>query len=309
MSEENLTPKKKGVFAHIREGLSRTREALSSKVENLISYYKEMDDDFFEDLLDVLVSSDLGMKTAEDIVNRVRTQVRKEKVGDPQKVRQYMRDAIVEALGGIQDYELPRPAIITMVGVNGTGKTTTAGKLAAKYKAEGRQVILAAADTFRAAAAEQLTVWAERAGAPVIRHQEGSDPAAVVFDALASFKARGADLLIADTAGRLHNKKNLMNELEKIGRVISREAPDVSQEVFLVVDATTGQNALNQARVFSEVAHVTGIVLTKLDSTAKGGIAIAIASELGVPVRFVGLGEGIEDLMPFDPVGFAQGIL
>ena len=309
MSEENLTPKKKGFFAHIREGLSRTREAQSAKVENLISYYKEMDDDFFEDLLDVLVSSDLGMKTAEDIVNRVRTQVRKEKVGDPQKVRQYMRDAIVEALGGIQDYELPRPAIITMVGVNGTGKTTTAGKLAAKYKAEGRQVILAAADTFRAAAAEQLTVWAERAGAPVIRHQEGSDPAAVVFDALASFKARGADLLIADTAGRLHNKKNLMNELEKIGRVISREAPDVPQEVFLVVDATTGQNALNQARVFSEVAHVTGIVLTKLDSTAKGGIAIAIASELGVPVRFVGLGEGIEDLMPFDPVGFAQGIL
>lgn len=309
MSEDTNGTKKKGFFSLLREGLSRTREALASKVDNLISYYKEMDDDFFDDLLDILISSDLGINTAEDIVASVRNRVRKEKVGDSQRVHQYIREAIVDELGGVQEYILPKPVIVTMVGVNGTGKTTTAGKLAAKFQREGRSVVLAAADTFRAAAAEQLSVWGERANVPVIRHQEGSDPAAVVFDAISSFKAREADILLADTAGRLHNKKNLMNELEKIGRIIEREAPDIAHEVFLVVDATTGQNALNQARVFSEVAHVTGIILTKLDSTAKGGIAIAIASELKVPVRYVGVGEGIDDLMPFDPESYAKSIL
>lgn len=298
---------KSGLFSRIRDGLTRTRDALSQKINNLISYYREMDDDFFEELTDALIASDMGLATAAGLTEQVRARVRAEKIGDPARVRELLRDAIAAMTGGSPP-EVTFPAVITMVGVNGTGKTTAAGKLAYYYKSRGHSVLMAAADTFRAAAAEQLEVWARRAGVPMIRHQEGSDPAAVVFDALSSANARGTELVISDTAGRLHNKKNLMQELEKIDRVTRREAPDRSHEVFLVIDATIGQNAMEQARVFSQVIAVTGLVLTKLDSTAKGGVAVAISAQLGVPIRFIGIGEGIEDLLPFDPAAYASAI-
>ncbi len=304
-----MEKEKRGFFARIKEGLTKTREQLTQRVEELVHYYKEIDDDFFDELTDILVASDLGVNGAVDLVERVRAKVKAQKIGRPEAIHQLIREAIVEQLGESRPLELPSGSVILMVGVNGTGKTTTAGKLAAKYKAEGKTVLLAAADTFRAAAADQLEVWSQRAGVPMVRHGEGADPASVVYDAIASQKAHHTDLLICDTAGRLHNKKNLMAELEKICRIVEREREGGVTETWLVVDATTGQNGLSQARLFAEAAHITGIVLTKLDGTAKGGVVVAIARELGVPVRFIGVGEKLEDLQPFDAEAFAQAIL
>ena len=304
-----MEKEKKGFFARIKEGLTKTREQLTQRVEELVHYYKEIDDDFFDELTDILVASDLGVNGAVDLVERVRAKVKAQKIGRPESIHQLIREAIVEQLGENAPLELPKGSVILMVGVNGTGKTTTAGKLAAKYKGEGKTVLLAAADTFRAAAADQLEVWSQRAGVPMIRHGEGADPASVVYDAIASQKAHHTDLLICDTAGRLHNKKNLMAELEKICRIVEREREGGVTETWLVVDATTGQNGLSQARLFAEAAHITGIVLTKLDGTAKGGVVVAIARELGVPVRFIGVGEKLEDLQPFDAEAFAQAII
>lgn len=304
-----MEKEKRGFFARIKEGLTKTREQLTQRVEELVHYYKEIDDDFFDELTDILVASDLGVNGAVDLVERVRAKVKAQKIGRPEAIHQLIREAIVEQLGESTPPELPSGSVILMVGVNGTGKTTTAGKLAAKYKAEGKSVLLAAADTFRAAAADQLEVWSQRAGVPMVRHGEGADPASVVYDAIASQKAHHTDLLICDTAGRLHNKKNLMAELEKICRIVERERESGVTETWLVVDATTGQNGLSQARLFAEAAHITGIILTKLDGTAKGGVVVAIARELGVPVRFIGVGEKLEDLQPFDPEAFAQAIL
>lgn len=304
-----MEKEKRGFFARIKEGLTKTREQLTQRVEELVHYYKEIDDDFFDELTDILVASDLGVNGAVDLVERVRAKVKAQKIGRPEAIHQLIREAIVEQLRESRPLELPSGSVILMVGVNGTGKTTTAGKLAAKYKAEGKTVLLAAADTFRAAAADQLEVWSQRAGVPMVRHGEGADPASVVYDAIASQKAHHTDLLICDTAGRLHNKKNLMAELEKICRIVEREREGGVTETWLVVDATTGQNGLSQARLFAEAAHITGIVLTKLDGTAKGGVVVAIARELGVPVRFIGVGEKLEDLQPFDAEAFAQAIL
>ncbi len=300
---------KKGLFARIREGLAKTRRQLTERVEDLISYYQNMDDDFFDELEEILILSDLGAATASELVSDVRRKVQTQKIGNPEKVKELLRESLMEMLGDSEPYELQSPTVLLMIGVNGVGKTTATGKLAAKYTREGRKVLLAAADTFRAAAIDQLAVWSERAGVPLIRHQEGADPAAVVFDAVHAASSRNTDLLICDTAGRLHNKKNLMDELSKIHRVLEREAPDSHREVWLVLDATTGQNAVNQARVFREAADITGIVLTKLDGTAKGGIVATITKELGVPVRFIGVGEGIDDLEPFDARAFCEGIL
>ena len=304
-----MAEEKKGLFARIRDGLNKTREQLTERIEELISYHKNMDDDFFDELEEILIASDLGVSTAADLVASVRQRVDSEKIGDPKAVYQLMRDAMVDMLGDAGAMPLPAGSVVLMVGVNGVGKTTTCGKIAYQLKRSGRSVLLAAADTFRAAATEQLQEWGKRADVPVIRHQEGADPAAVVFDAMAAQKARGVEVLLCDTAGRLHNKKNLMAELEKIHRVIDREAPQAHREVLLVVDATTGQNAVAQARVFSEACKITGIVLTKLDGTAKGGVVISIAKELNVPVRYIGVGEGAEDLQPFDPKAFVEGIL
>jgi len=301
--------KKQGIFQKFRAGLAKTRDALKSNIENLISYYTEIDDDFFDDLEGVLIGSDMGAETAMELIDDLRTRVKKEKIGDAQKIRELLMQAIMERLEGSTMFEVKPPMVILVIGVNGVGKTTTIGKLAAQFHAEGKSVMVAAADTFRAAAIEQLKTWAQRAGGvPVIAQSENSDPAAVVFDAVSSAKARGVDVLLIDTAGRLHNKKNLMNELEKINRVIDREWPGVNRETFLVLDATTGQNAISQVKLFGEVAKITGVVLTKLDGTAKGGVVVAIESELHVPVRFAGVGEGVDDLQVFDSESFVRAM-
>jgi len=301
--------KKQGIFQKFRAGLAKTRDALKSNIENLISYYTEIDDDFFDDLEGVLIGSDMGAETAMELIDDLRTRVKKEKIGDAQKIRELLMQAIMERLEGSTMFEVKPPMVILVIGVNGVGKTTTIGKLAAQFHAEGKSVMVAAADTFRAAAIDQLKTWAQRAGGvPVIAQSENSDPAAVVFDAVSSAKARGVDVLLIDTAGRLHNKKNLMNELEKINRVIDREWPGVNRETFLVLDATTGQNAISQVKLFGEVAKITGVVLTKLDGTAKGGVVVAIESELHVPVRFAGVGEGVDDLQVFDSESFVRAM-
>ena len=304
-----MEKEKRGFFARIKEGLTKTREQLTQRVEELVHYYKEIDDDFFDELTDILVASDLGVNGAVDLVERVRAKVKAQKIGRPEAIHQLIREAIVEQLGESRPLELPSGSVILMVGVNGVGKTTTIGKLAAKFTAQGKKVLLAAGDTFRAAAAEQLTVWAERSGADIVKHGEGSDPGAVVFDALSAAKARGTDIVIIDTAGRLHNKQNLMNELAKIRRIITRELPEADVETLMVIDATTGQNGLIQAKQFADTADITGIVLTKLDGTARGGIVFAIAREMGVPVKYVGVGEGMDDLMPFEPKSFSEALL
>ena len=270
-----------------------------------------VDEDFFEELEENLILSDMGMDTTMEAVEELRERVKDRKIKDPEEVKACLREILVEMLD-VGDTGLnleDKPAVILMIGVNGVGKTTTIGKLANVLKNEGNRVLLAAGDTFRAAAADQLTIWADRAKVDIIKHGEGSDPAAVVFDAMNAARARKADVVLVDTAGRLHNKQNLMNELNKISRVIDREGNTSSKEVLLVLDATTGQNGLIQAKQFSQSAGITGIVLTKLDGTAKGGIVLAIAKELGVPVKFVGLGEGIDDLQPFDPVAFAEALV
>lgn len=278
---------------------------------NIFSGLFTVDEEFFEELEESLILSDMGMETTLEAVETLRERVKERKLKDPEDVKACLREILVEMLD-VGDLSLDlsgKPAVILMIGVNGVGKTTTIGKLAHLLRGQGNRVLLAAGDTFRAAAADQLAIWAERAQVEIVRHEEGSDPAAVVFDAMNAARARRADVVLVDTAGRLHNKQNLMNELSKIRRVVDREGQESSKEVLLVLDATTGQNGLIQAKQFGESAGITGIVLTKLDGTAKGGVVLAIAKELGVPVKYVGLGEGMEDLQPFDPVAFAEALV
>ena len=268
-----------------------------------------IDDDLFEELEEILIMGDVGVTTAQHIIDELRDRVKKRDLKKPDKLRRMIREVVADMLSGKEGMELDTiPSVILVIGVNGVGKTTTIGKMAAYYKAQGKKVILAAADTFRAAAIEQLEIWADRAGVEIVKHREGADPAAVIFDTIAAGKARDADLIICDTAGRLHNKKNLMEELAKIYRVIDRELPYSDREVLLVLDATTGQNAVNQAREFMNAAEITGIVLTKLDGTARGGVVLSIMDDLKIPVKFVGVGEQVDDLQPFDAEAFAQGL-
>ena len=278
-------------------------------MDEVIESYEEITDELFDELEEILIMGDVGMPTAERIIRDLKRKIENDKIKDVKQVRETMKDIVSGVVWGGSYLRLrSKPSIILMIGVNGVGKTTTIGKLALRLKGQNRKVILGAADTFRAAAIEQLQVWADRADVDLIKHAEGSDPAAVVYDTIQAGKARGADVIIIDTAGRLHNKKNLMDELNKISRVIERELPDASKEILLVLDATTGQNAVNQAKDFKEAAGITGIVLTKLDGTAKGGVVLAINNELDVPVKFVGVGEKIEDLQPFDADAFAAGL-
>ena len=304
MSEEK---KKKGLFARLREGLSKTRGNMTEKVDVMVRENRKIDEDFYEELEDILLMSDCSMKATEEIMGELRERVRADRLKDAAEAREALKEIMVRQMD-IPRPPLKWPMVMLVVGVNGVGKTTTIGKLALRFQSIGRKVMLCAGDTFRAAAAEQLTVWAERARVPIVKHAEGADPAAVVFDAIQSAKAQGADLLIVDTAGRLHNKKNLMDELSKMRRVIDREYPEADIRCILVLDATTGQNGLNQARAFKEVAEINGIILTKLDGTAKGGIALAIRQELAVPVWYVGVGEGIDDLQPFDAKDFINAL-
>ena len=296
-----------GFFGKLAEGLKKTRESMTRAVDELLNSFTKIDESLF--LEETLILSDVGIVTAQSICAELRTRIKKRGITDAQEVRGLIKEIVAEMLEGGQELDLStKPSVILVIGVNGVGKTTTIGKLSANLKADGRQVLLGAADTFRAAAIEQLQVWADRAGVEMIRHDEGSDPAAVVYDAILAGKARGADVIICDTAGRLHNKKNLMDELSKISRVIQREAPGCATEVLLVLDATTGQNALNQARQFKEAAGITGIILTKLDGTARGGVVIGIKEELKVPIKYIGVGEQIDDLRPFDAKEFADAL-
>lgn len=306
---KNENGEKKGFFKKIFGGLAKTRQNIAESVGNVLKKFTKVDEELFEELEEALILADCGVETACDIIDRLRKKVKVDKITEGEQVKTALADIISQMMvENSRPLEISYPAVILIIGVNGVGKTTTIGKLSAGFAAEGKKVILAAADTFRAAAIDQLQVWADRAGVTLIKHQENSDPGAVVFDACAAAKARGADLLIVDTAGRLHNKKNLMDELGKISRIIDREYPGAHRETFLVLDATTGQNALQQAKVFKEIAQISGIVLTKLDGTAKGGIVIAIGNELAVPVRFVGVGEGIDDLQPFEALDFAKAL-
>lgn len=302
-------PKKVGFFEKLKNGLKKTKDGFMSKLELLMNSFTKIDEDFFDELEETLILSDIGAETSMEICDKLRQAVKRTGATDPADVKKLLREIIAEMLTGGNELRLDtKPSVIMVIGVNGAGKTTTIGKLAANLKSQGKKVIVAAADTFRAAAIDQLNVWTDLAGVDIIKHSEGSDPAAVVFDALSAAKARGADVVLCDTAGRLHNKKNLMEELKKIARVISREVPDASVETLLVLDATTGQNAVNQAKLFSESAEITGIVLTKLDGTAKGGIIIPIKNELGIPVKLVGVGEKIDDLQPFSPEDYVQAL-
>lgn len=306
---EEEAPKKVGFFEKLKNGLKKTKDGFMSKLELLMNSFTKIDEDFFDELEETLILSDIGAETSMEICDQLRAAVKRTGATDPADVKKLLRDIISEMLTGGNELRLDtKPSVIMVIGVNGAGKTTTIGKLAANLKAQGKKVIVAAADTFRAAAIDQLNVWTDRAGVEIVKHSEGSDPAAVIFDALTAARARGADVVLCDTAGRLHNKKNLMEELKKIARVISREVPDACVETLLVLDATTGQNAVNQAKLFSESAEITGIVLTKLDGTAKGGIIIPIKNELGIPVKLVGVGEKIDDLQPFVPEDYVQAL-
>lgn len=298
-----------GFFSKIKEGLNKTRASISNGVNSIINSFTKIDEELFEELEETLVMSDVGVVTAQEICERLRKKIKETGVTDPKEIKGMMKEIIAEMLGEDEGLRLEtKPSVILVIGVNGVGKTTSIGKIAAQLKKDGKKVVLGAADTFRAAAIDQLGIWAERAGVSMVKSVEGTDPASVVFDTISSAKSKGADVIICDTAGRLHNKKNLMDELAKINRVIARELPDSSVETLLVLDAATGQNAVNQAREFKNVADITGIVLTKLDGTAKGGIIVAIRNELNIPVKFVGVGEGIDDLQPFNAAEFADGI-
>ena len=296
-----------GFFKKIIDGLKKTQQNIGFKLKQLFKV-GVFDDDFFDDLETLLLSSDIGASATLEIVDLLRDRLEEEKITDPDQAMGELKDILVEMLN-TDPFEIKSPAIIMVVGVNGVGKTTTIGKLASQFKNQGKSVVIAAADTFRAAASEQLEVWAERAGVRIIKHQEGSDPAAVVFDALSSAKSRKTDVILIDTAGRLHNKVNLMEELKKINRVISREYPEAQRKNLIVLDATTGQNALQQVELFNDAVSIDSIALTKLDGTAKGGVVIAIREKFGIPVDFIGVGEGIDDLMPFDAESFVEGIL
>lgn len=299
-----------GIFDKIKKGLAKTSDAVTRSLDNVFAGFVSIDDDLLENLEEALILSDVGAVSAAKIVEEVEARAKKQNVTTALELRYVLKDTLLDTMLDNQPLDVSgKPAVILVIGVNGVGKTTSIGKLAARYVGEGKKVMLSAADTFRAAAADQLEIWAKRAGADIVRHGEGADPAAVVFDSIAAAKARGSDVIIVDTAGRLHNKANLMNELNKIDRVISRELPDASRETLLVLDATTGQNAVHQAEEFNKVAKLTGIVLTKLDGTAKGGIVVAISAGLGVPVKLVGVGEGIDDLVDFDRSAFLEAIL
>ena len=298
-----------GFFSRITQGLKKTREAMLQRLDEVAASFGKIDQELFDEIEEILILADVGVSTSQKIVEELKTAVREKAIADPAQVKGELRLILSRMLEGGEEMAIStKPSVILVIGVNGVGKTTTIGKLASYYTAQGKKVILGAADTFRAAAIEQLQVWADRAGVDLIKHGEGSDPAAVVFDTIAAGKARGADLIICDTAGRLHNKKNLMDELGKIARVVSREAAGCDLETLLVVDATTGQNGVNQARLFREAAGITGIVLTKLDGTAKGGVVIAIKDGLQIPIKFIGVGEGLEDLRPFVPEEFVSAL-
>ncbi len=298
-----------GLFSKIGNGLKKTRDSFLGALGSVLSSFTKIDDELFEELEEILVMSDVGVKTAQDICNQVKEIVKKEHITDPEQIKALLKTTISDMIKGDEALNLStKPSVILVIGVNGAGKTTTIGKMAAQYKRSGKNVILGAADTFRAAAIEQLEAWAQRADVAIVKHNEGSDPASVVFDTISSGKAKSTDIIICDTAGRLHNKKNLMDELAKIARIVRRELPDSSVETLLILDATTGQNAVNQAREFSKVADITGIVLTKLDGTARGGVVITIRNELGLPVKFIGVGEGIDDLQPFNAEEFTEGL-
>lgn len=300
-----------GLFSRLKEGLAKTRQGLVGKVEEIITGRKRIDEGLYEELEEALIQADVGVETSLELVESLRARVKEQKIDDPSLLKDIIKELIEDILiheASQVNFQSGELTIIVVVGVNGVGKTTTIGKLAHNFKAHGKRVLLAAGDTFRAAAIDQLEIWGNRVGVDVIKHQEGSDPAAVAFDAVQAARSRKVDILIVDTAGRLHNKTNLMEELRKVTRVIGRELPGAPHEVLLVLDATTGQNALSQAKLFGEVAGVTGIVLTKLDGTARGGVVIGIKNELQVPVKFIGIGEAMDDLREFEPKDFAQAL-
>ena len=313
-SEEALenqgNEKPKGIFSRLLEGLSKTKDNITGRIDSILNSYTKIDEDLLEELEEILITADVGVNTTMIIIDQLRDMIKERGVKDPMQVRGLLKEIVENILSqGNSKLDInPAPAVIVMVGVNGVGKTTTIGKLAQRYKDDGKKVMLAAADTFRAAASEQLEIWANRVGVDIIKHGEGADPGAVIFDAIKASQARGVDLLICDTAGRLHNKTNLMNELGKIFKIIEREYPEAKKEILLVVDATTGQNAVSQAKTFKEVANITGIALTKLDGTAKGGVVLAVKSELDVPVKLIGVGESVEDLQDFDPKAFTEAL-
>ena len=309
-SDQEEGQEKMGIFARLLAGLSKTKDNITGRIDSLLKSYTKIDEDLLEDLEEILITADVGVTTTMEIIDRLRDMIKERGVKDPLEVRDLLKEIVASILKeGNSGLDLdPGPAVIVMVGVNGVGKTTTIGKLAQRYKKDGKKVMLAAADTFRAAASEQLDIWAKRVDVDIIKHHEGADPGAVVFDAIKASQARKVDLLICDTAGRLHNKANLMNELGKIFKIIDREYPEAKKEVLLVVDATTGQNAVSQAKIFKEVANITGIVLTKLDGTAKGGVVLAVKSEVDVPVKLIGVGERAEDLQSFDADSFTDAI-
>ena len=300
-----------GFFDKIKQGLAKTRDAMASTLGSVFSGFSQIDDDFYDELEESLILADLGVDTALKATDRLRKVVREQHLKEPEEAKTALKEILVDMLSvGQTQLDLStKPAVILVIGVNGVGKTTTIGKLAAKLTAEGKKVLLVAGDTFRAAAADQLEIWAGRSGADIVRQYEGADPAAVVFDGIQAAKARGADVILVDTAGRLHNKTNLMNELNKISRIVERELPDAAREVLLVLDGTTGQNGLIQAKQFKEIAGVTAVALTKLDGTAKGGIVIAVSDVLQIPVKFVGVGEQVDDLMPFEAKDFVEALL
>ena len=311
-AEQDIKEEKTGFIEKLFGGLSKTRKEMSDKIGAVLSSYKKIDEELFEDLEEILVTADVGVNTTMKLMDRVRERVKKERINDPELVKNLLKDEIKLMMKeAVSDNSLniePSPAIMLVVGVNGVGKTTTIGKLSNNFKKDGKKVLIAAADTFRAAAIEQLEEWSNRSGVEFIAHNEGADPAAVIFDGIHAAKARKTDILICDTAGRLHNKSNLMQELNKIFRIVEREYGDATREVLLVLDATTGQNAINQAKVFKEVAHITGVALTKLDGTAKGGVVIALQSELGIPIKLIGVGEGIDDLQEFNSDDFVEAL-
>lgn len=298
-----------GLFGKIKEGLKKTRNAVMGQIDSMLKSFTKIDEELFEELEELLVMGDVGVPTAEKICDELRDRVKKEGIKDPAMINSLLEEIISDMLSGGEELDISTtPSIILVIGVNGVGKTTTIGKLANSLSKQGKKVLLAAADTFRAAAIDQLDIWAKRSGCEIIKQNEGSDPAAVIFDAISAAKARNADVIICDTAGRLHNKKHLMDELSKINRIIDRELPDAAKEKLLVLDATTGQNAVNQAEQFRQATGITGIVLTKLDGTAKGGVVLAIKEGLGIPVKYIGVGEQIDDLQPFDAKAFSRAL-
>lgn len=308
--EEKYEEKKVNLFERLKQGLTKAKQGITDRIDEVLKSYTKIDEELLEDLEEILITADVGVNTTMDIIEKLRDKIKQKGITEPIKVREELKSIVEDILtneNSTLDIE-PAPCIILMVGVNGVGKTTTIGKLANRYKKDGKKVLLAAADTFRAAATEQLEIWANRTNVDIIKHQEGADPGAVVFDAIKAAKARKADLLICDTAGRLHNKANLMNELGKVFKIVDREFPEAKREVLLVVDATTGQNAVVQAKTFKEVADITGIVLTKLDGTAKGGVVLAVKSEVDVPVKLIGVGERVEDLQDFDAKSFSDAL-